>query len=74
MFNKDLPDTFNTHNWLFNIILIPRWLIIIGFLQFYWTKFPEIKNVIKQKFRFSDAYLKRTLINLSFLNVIYFFT
>lgn len=67
-----VPNTFNTHNWLFNIVLIPRWLIVIGFIYFYWKKFPALKELIKKRFSFSEDYMQKTFRNLCFLTVLYF--
>lgn len=67
-----VPNTFNTHNWLFNIVLIPRWLIVIGVIYIYWKRFPALKELIKKRFNFSEEYILRTFRNLCLLTVLYF--
>jgi exosortase/archaeosortase family protein len=61
----------SVHNWLFNLLLIPRWLIVLFFIYYYWNKFPEIKGVIERKFDFSSELLRYTFIKIALIVVIY---
>ena len=65
------PSTISVHNWFFNLVLIPRWLIVLIFVHIYWTKFPEIKEQIKRKFNFSEKLLRYTFVKIAFIIVIY---
>lgn len=66
------PQTIATYNWVFNILLIPRWIFLIGFLYYYWQKFPKLKNYLLQKFNFNNYFYKKSVLKLIALIAIYY--
>jgi exosortase/archaeosortase family protein len=66
------PETISVHNWFFNLILIPSWLIVLGFAWYYWNKFPKPFQVLKQKFGFSEGYIKSTFVKIAVIVVLYY--
>jgi hypothetical protein len=66
------PDTATVHNWFFNLLLIPRWLIVLGFVWYYWKKFPTLLEFIKKKFGFNDEFIKSTFLKIAIIIVIYY--
>lgn len=72
LFHAYFPSTISTHNLWFNLILIPRWLIVIAFVYFYWQKFPNIRDFLRTKLKFDNKYYKRFIYTLSILVVAYY--
>ncbi len=70
-FHAIYPHTISVHNWAFNLVLIPRWLIVILFVKFYWKQFPELKEKIKRKLGFSEKLMQLTFVKIAVLIVIY---
>jgi len=68
------PETISVHNWIFNLILIPRWAIVFLFYYFYWNRYPVIKNLIINKLNLSEKIFKQIFINLIIVNAFYYFT
>ena len=65
-------ETIATYNWLFNILLIPRWLFVIGLLYFYWQKYPKLKEFLLEKFSFNDNFYKKSILKLLVLIATYY--
>ncbi len=65
------PETTSLHHWFSNIVLIPRWLIVLGFAWYFWRKYPSIINYLKSKFRFSDDFIKAAFIKVALIILIY---
>ncbi len=68
------PETISVHNWIFNLILIPRWTIVFLFYYFYWKRYPLIKNMIISKLNLSEKLFKQIFINLIIVNAFYYVT
>jgi exosortase/archaeosortase family protein len=67
------PETSIGHNWFFNLLLIPRWIIVLGFAWYYWRKFPAIFELIKEKFGFTNEFIKKTFLKIAIIIVAYYF-
>jgi exosortase/archaeosortase family protein len=68
------PETISVHNWIFNLILIPRWIIVIALFHFYWKKHPSIKSFISGKLHLTEKFWEKLFLNLSIVNIVYFLT
>lgn len=68
------PDTISVKNWQFNILLIPRWIILTVLIYLYWDKFPVIKNFILNKLQLSNSYYKSFFLKLIAVIIFYYFT
>jgi len=66
------PESIAGNNWLFNILLIPRWIIVLLFYYYYWNKYPSLKQLIISKLNLSDNNYRKYFLNLSFAIIIYF--
>ena len=66
-----IPETTSLHHWFSNILLIPRWLIVLIFAWFFWKKFPSILDNIKARFKFSDNFIQSAFIRIAVIIVIY---
>jgi len=66
------PETATVHNWFFNLVLIPRWLIVLGFAWYYWRKFPTLLDFLKKKFGFDDKFIQVTFLKIAALIAIYY--
>jgi exosortase/archaeosortase family protein len=66
------PDTVAVHNWFFNLILIPRWIIVVVFIHYYWKKFPDIKEIIIRKFSISEEFVNRLFLKIIIIIVCYY--
>lgn len=55
-----LPGTNYVHNWISNLILMPRWLLVLLFTYIYWEKYPALKEILKSRFGFTEQFLKKT--------------
>lgn len=66
------PATIATYNLLFNILLIPRWLFVIGLLYYYWQKYPKLKDFLLEKFSFNDNFYKKSILKLLILIATYY--
>ncbi len=66
------PETLYTKNWLFNLLLIPQWIIFIFFINYYWQKHPSLKNLITEKYKIQDCAYKSFINKLYYVVVIYY--
>lgn len=66
------PETLYTKNWLFNLLLIPQWIILIAFINFYWQKYPSVKNFIIKKYKIQDSAYKSFIHKLYYVVIIYY--
>jgi exosortase/archaeosortase family protein len=66
------PETISVHNWFFNLLLIPSWLIVLSFVWYYWNKFPKPFEYLKQKFGFTDKFITSTFIKIAIIIVLYY--
>ncbi len=66
------PETLYTKNWLFNLLLIPQWIILIAFIDFYWQKYPAVKNLMIKKYKIQDSAYKSFIRKLYYVVVIYY--
>ena len=67
------PETIYIKNWLFNLLLIPRWIIFVALVYYYWNKYPTIKNFILNKFNLTESFYKKFFIKTIVLITIYYF-
>jgi len=68
------PETLHVKNWLFTLLLIPQWLILIFFINFYWKKFPDIKNSLFKKYKITDTAYNSFFKRLIIVVVLYYLT
>ncbi len=66
-----VPETATVHHWLFNIVLIPRWLIVLFFTWHFWNKYPSVLNYLQTKLKLSDSFIKSAFVKLSIIIVVY---
>ena len=67
-----LPETVSVHHWFFNIVLIPRWIIVIAMIYYFWEKNSAIKQYVVNKLKLSEEYYKSFFIKLVFANIVYY--
>ncbi len=67
------PDTVYIKNPLFNLLLIPQWIILIALIYFYWQKYPAIIKLITNKYNISEQAYKGFVFKLIITTVIYYF-
>ncbi|MFN8255575.1 MAG: exosortase/archaeosortase family protein [Bacteroidales bacterium] len=67
------PETISVHHWIFNIFLIPRWLLVLLIVHLYWKKFPSLKELIMNKFNFSNKFIHQSFIKIACLVILYYF-
>jgi exosortase/archaeosortase family protein len=68
------PETLHVKNWLFTLLLIPQWLILIFFIDFYWKKYPDFKNSIFEKYKITDIAYNNFFSRLIVVVVFYYLT
>jgi len=68
------PDTINTKNWLFNILLIPRWIILAVLIFYYWNKYPTIKDYLLGIIELDESFYKKFFIKLIAIIIFYHLT
>jgi exosortase/archaeosortase family protein len=66
------PQTATVHNWFFNLVLIPRWLLVVGFAWYYWKKFPTPIEWLKKRFGFEQTYIRNTFVKIALLVLVYY--
>ena len=59
---------------MFNILLIPRWIILSTLIYCYWNKFPTIKDFILRKIKISENFYNKFFIKLMLVIVFYHLT
>lgn len=67
-----VPGTDHVHHWFFNILLIPRWILLILFTWLYWKKFPHLMELIKNKFNFSESFIRKSFVRMGLLVLFYY--
>jgi exosortase/archaeosortase family protein len=65
------PETISTHNWFFNLLLIPRWILVIAFAYYYWQQYPFVHDLITKKFGFAKEFILSTYKKAIFIIIAY---
>ncbi len=66
------PETIAVHHWFFNLVLIPRWLIVLIIIYIYWSKYPSIIEMITNKFNFSASFINHLYLKIGILIISYY--
>ena len=66
------PDTLYVKNELFNLLLIPQWIILLWLIAFYWKKNPQIINFLSEKYKIKQGQFKSFAVKLSFAIAAYY--
>jgi exosortase/archaeosortase family protein len=68
-----VPETATVHHWLFNTVLIFRWLIVLIFAWVFWKKYTSVLDYLKTKLKLSDSFIKSAFIKLAVIIIVYHF-
>ncbi len=66
------PGTLYIKNELFNLLLIPQWIILLWLIALYWQKNPQIINFLSKKYKIRKGQFKSFAVKLSFAIVAYY--